>query len=90
MVDVIKKGEVTEYRCDIDGKVLWYEYPNGVEKVGEGCTHLKWIAVGNGCYPEPLDQEICKGVDILRKYNVKIIQDGTTYYFLIPNYRDYY
>ena len=51
MVDIIKKGDVTEYRCDIDGTLLWVEYPNGVEEVKNSCTHLLWKTAGNACYP---------------------------------------
>jgi len=89
MVDIVRVGNKTEYRCDIDGTVLWVEYDNGEEVVKDSCTHLKWFSVGNGCYPDVLDENICKGVDTIVKYHVKMIKDGTTYYFLVPNYRDY-
>jgi hypothetical protein len=89
MVDVIKKDTVIEYRCDIDGTLLWVEYPNGEERPVNSCTHWKWETVSNGCYPEQLDPIICHGTDIIVKYGQKRIKDGTTYYFLIPVFRDY-
>jgi len=89
MVNKIITDNSIEYLCDIDSTVLWIEYLDGTEKPVSSCTHWKWEEIGNGCYPIKLNNEFCKKTDTVVKYAQKIIQDGTVYYFLIPNLRHY-
>ncbi|ALG97129.1 hypothetical protein AVT98_gp37 [Sulfolobales virus YNP1] len=73
-----------KYYCTIDGKTLWIRYlHNDVEVVIGDCDHFHWESVGNGCYPFPIDEEICAGVEDIVKESIKKIEDGTTIYFLI-------
>gem|GEM_PF-4456537 len=75
--------------CPICGKTLGIVYYNKQYPVyqffkeGE-CKHYRWEEVGNGCYPFPQNQEICKGVEELKKVARLIFRSGTTYYFLVP------
>ena len=74
-----------KYYCTEDGKVLWVQYMhNDVEIVTGECKHFKWISVGNGCYPDPIDEQICAGIDDLVKESLKRIEESTTTYFLVP------
>ena len=91
MVGIIKEKVDEEgtqlymYRCKEDGEILWTRYENDVEIVGSSCKHYEWKPVGNGCYPFPMDKEICEGVEKIAKKRVKKISSGTTIWFLIPN-----
>jgi len=89
MVDEIKNGDVIEYHCDIDGTLLWVEYSNGAEEVKNSCPHWIWERVGNGCYPEVTNEEICRGTDIIVRNSVKMIRDRKNFYFLLPRLRHY-
>jgi len=77
--------KVREYYCTIDKKVLWKRYLHNDEEIVTGdCEHYQWEPVGSGCYPDPLDEQICAGVDETVQKSIKKIYDGTTIYFLIP------
>jgi len=77
--------KVEVYKCGIDGEVLWRRYPhNYVEVIGNSCEHFRWEMVGNGCYPFPLDEEICRGTDELVEKSIKKIDEGTSIWFLVP------
>ncbi len=89
LVDEVRTEEGTEFRCDIDGKVLWVKYKNGVEEVVGSCPHFFWKSIGNGCYPFKLDKDACAGIDWIPRNSIKRIQDGETYYFLLPRLRHY-
>jgi hypothetical protein len=52
--------------------------------VTKDCQHLKWFSVGNGCYPVELDFVICKGTKEIASKSVLVLENGTTYYFLVP------
>jgi hypothetical protein len=76
---------VMEYKCEIDGEVLWRKYlHNDVEVVGNSCEHYSWEVVGNGCYPFPLDEEICRGTEEIVNNSIKKIEEGTSIWFLVP------
>ena len=90
MIITEKVGDEIHHKCELDKTTLWIEYPNGEEDVGDSCGHFIWVAAGNGCYPEIVDENICKGVETIKKYKVKIIKHGSYYFFLIPRFRDYY
>ncbi len=76
--------KVREYYCTKDRKVLWKKYMNNdVEVVMGSCEHFEWEPVGSGCYPDPMDEEICAGIKDLTRKAIKKIDDGTTTYFLI-------
>jgi hypothetical protein len=85
-----RNGDEVLHKCELDKVTLWTEYPNGEEVVGDSCGHFVWVAVGNGCYPEVIDENVCQGVDTIKKYKVKVIKNGSYYFFLIPRFRDYY
>ena len=89
LVDEVETAYGTEFRCDIDGRVLWFRYPNGEEEPRCSCTHFYWTILGNGCYPIPQNSELCGDVDLIVRNSVKKIQNGTSYYFLLPNLRHY-
>ena len=57
---------------------------NDIEIVVGECRHFRWESVGNGCYPDPVDMEICAGVDELIEQSWKRIEESTTTYFLVP------
>ena len=81
--------KVREYYCTKDKKVLWKMYMhNNVEIVTGSCEHFEWEPVGSGCYPDPMDEEICAGIEDLIKESLKKIDDGTTIYFLVPKSTD--
>jgi len=81
---VKEEGKII-YRCRKDGVVLWEELNNGLLIRGTDCSHYRWEPVGNGCYPFPMDKEICEGVEEISKKRIKKISSGTTIWFLIPN-----
>ncbi len=89
-IEVDEEGfRFRKYYCTVDKKVLWIRYlHNDAEIVTSECKHFKWIEVGNGCYPSPLDEEICDGIKDLIKESLKKIDEGTTIYFLIPTSTD--
>jgi len=76
---------ITQYRCRKDGTILWEELQNGESIKGTNCKHYRWEPVGNGCYPDVLDEEICKGVEEITEKRIKKIDQGTTIWFLVPN-----
>jgi len=76
---------ITQYRCRKDGTILWEELDNGFSIKGADCPHYTWEPVGNGCYPDVLDEEICKGVEEITEKRIKKIDQGTTIWFLVPN-----
>ena len=76
---------ITQYRCRKDGTILWEELQNGESIKGTNCKHYHWEPVGNGCYPFPLDEEICEGTEEIVEKRVKKIDQGTTIWFLVPN-----
>jgi len=76
---------ITQYRCRKDGTILWEELQNGESIKGTNCKHYHWEPVGNGCYPDVLDEEICKGVEEITEKRIKKIDQGTTIWFLVPN-----
>jgi len=82
-----EEGWVTYYKCAGDGKILWEEYDNGVQIHGNDCGHFYWEPVGNGCYPDKLDEEICEGTDEIVEKRVKKIDEGTTIWFLLEKKR---
>jgi len=90
MVGIIKEKVTDEeatqviYKCEEDGEVLWEELQSGVIIRGRDCEHYRWEPVGNGCYPFPMDKEICKGTEEVVEKRVKKIDEGTTIWFLIP------
>ncbi len=78
-----------EYRCEYCGTLLWRRYlHNDEEVVVSDCRHYTWEIVGNGCYPDELDKEICEGTDEIVKKSIKKIEESTTTYFLIPTSTD--
>jgi hypothetical protein len=87
MVGIIKEKVTDEgtqlYRCEEDGVVLWEELNNGVLIRGTDCPHYSWEPVGNGCYPFPMDEEVCKGTEKVVEKRIKKIDEGTTIWFLI-------
>ena len=80
----VKEGKII-YRCRKDGTILWEELDNGIAIKGAECSHYEWISVGNGCYPDELDPQICEGTEEIAKKRVKKIDQGTTIWFLVPN-----
>ena len=86
--EVVKEKEggkiITKYRCRKDGTILWEELSDGTPIRGTDCTHYEWTPVGNGCYPDELDPEICEGVKEIAEKRIKKISNGTTIWFLIP------
>ena len=86
MVEITKEKADEEiiYKCEKDGEVLWIRYENDVEIVGNSCQHYEWTPVGNGCYPFPMDKEICEGTEEIAKRRVKKIDQGATIWFLTP------
>jgi len=90
MAGIIKEvtdEEATQviYKCEEDGEVLWEELQSGVTIRGRDCEHYRWEPVGNGCYPQPLDKEVCEGVEDVKEKAVKKIDQGLTIWFLVPN-----
>ena len=78
---------VRKYYCAADGKILWIKYMhNDQEVIVDECEHFRWEPVGNGCYPDKLDEELCAGVDDLVRESLKKIEESTSTYFLIPKY----
>ena len=74
-----------KYYCTKDRQVLWIRYlHNDVEVIVNDCEHYYWEPVGSGCYPDPLDEEICAGIDETVRQSIKKVYDGSTIYFLIP------
>jgi len=73
------------YRCKEDGEVLWEELQSGMAIRGRDCEHYRWEPVGNGCYPDELDPQICEGVKKIAKQKIKKVDEGTTIWFLVPN-----
>ncbi len=61
---------ITQYRCRKDGTILWEELSDGTSIKGTDCSHYEWTPVGNGCYPFPMDEEICKGTEL------EVIKEG--------------
>ena len=88
MVRLIKEKVTDEgtylYRCEEDGTILWEELSDGTSIKGTDCSHYRWEPVGNGCYPFPMDKEICKGTEEVVEKRVKKIDEGTMYWFLVP------
>ena len=90
MVGIIKEkvtgeeGTQVIYKCEEDGEVLWEEL-DGIAIKGTDCPHYTWEPVGNGCYPFPMDKEICKGVEEITEKRIKKIDQGTTIWFLVPS-----
>ncbi len=78
-----EEGEI-QYKCKMDGTILWRKFDNGVEVKACSCDHYEWIPVGNGCYPLPLDEEICRGIEEIAKSSIKKIEEGTSIWFLVP------
>ena len=72
------------YRCKEDGVLLWEELNNGILIRGTDCPHYEWTPVGNGCYPQSLDEEICEGVNDIKEKAVKKKDEGLTIWFLVP------
>jgi hypothetical protein len=76
---------IRKYYCTVDKNVLWKKYMHNDEEVIIGnCQHFEWESIGNGCYPDPIDEQICSGVEETVEKSIKKIYDGTTIYFLIP------
>jgi len=75
---------ITQYRCRKDGTILWEELQNGESIKGTNCKHYRWEPVGNGCYPDQIDPQICEGTEEIVEKRVKKIDQGTTIWFLIP------
>jgi len=80
---VKEEGKII-YRCRKDGTILWEELDNSIAIKGAECSHYEWTPVGNGCYPFPMDKEICEGTEEIAKRRVKKIDQGATIWFLIP------
>jgi hypothetical protein len=79
-----KEGQII-FKCSQDGEVLWREYlQNNIEVRGNNCSHFEWIPVGNGCYPDPMDEEICRGTEEIVNNSIKKIEEGTSIWFLVP------
>jgi len=89
MVERVKTDEGFDYRCDIDGTVLWVRYDNGYEEPRCSCSHFQWEEIGNGCYPIMTDPHACRGIDWIIRNAEKVIRRGTSYYFLVPRLRHY-
>ncbi len=83
--EVVKEEGKILYRCSKDGVVLCEELDSGFLVRGAECSHFRWEPVGNGCYPFPMDEEICKGVEEITEKRIKKIDQGTTIWFLVPN-----
>jgi hypothetical protein len=79
-------GEGTQviYKCEEDSEVLWEELQSGVVIRGRDCGHYEWTPVGNGCYPQSFDKEICEGVKDIKEKAIKKIDEGLTIWFLVP------
>ena len=76
---------VTEYKCKQDQHILLKEYENGAQVILSDCQHYIWESVGNGCYPFPMDPEICQGVDEIAQKSIKKVFEGLTVWFLVPS-----
>jgi len=79
-----ENGVEKQFKCSVDGTVLWEELDNGFSIKGTDCEHFYWDWAGNGCYPDQLDPEICYGIEDIVKKAVKKIWSGTTIWFLLP------
>jgi hypothetical protein len=78
--------QITYYKCKEDNEVLWFRYDNGTEGLGGSCSHYEWEMIGNGCYPQQLDEEICKGTENIVRESIKKIDEGLTIWFLVPTH----
>ncbi len=86
--------EYTEYgsekyvlRCPKCGTELAVIYRSGsayqISVYDSGCPHYIWEPIGNGCYENPT-HPLCMGTYHLLKRAVKVYQDGTTVWLLVP------
>jgi len=76
-------------KCSVCGKALGDVYVSGPDYQfypRDGCEHLEWVPVGNGCIEDP-DNEVCRGTRELLERAVKIYYDDTTVYLLVPRNR---
>ncbi len=83
-IQVMREDGQTVYRCSVDHTVLMREYENGAQVRGDSCPHFTWEPVGSGCYPDPQDLEICKGVSEIAQAAVLKVDQGSTIWFLVP------
>jgi len=73
------------YYCTIDKKTLWIQYMHNDQEVIIGeCEHYYWENIGNGCYPDEIDPQICEGTRETVEKSVKKIEESSSTYFLIP------
>ena len=79
----IHKDEII-FKCPYDGTVLWIEFNNGAQIRGDSCSHYVWEAIGNGCYPDELDPQICSGTHEIVEKSIMKLDQGMTIWFLVP------
>jgi hypothetical protein len=86
-IEYVEGGNYKRFKCTACNTVLGEIFEASISYqllYVRDCPHFKWVAIGNGCYPEILDPSLCEGTKEIAEKAILVLRDGTTYYFLVP------